>query len=108
VTRIAYREKYSPIPLNGFVEFNALIAHRTTPLERDGAALIWLLDLETMKWKNCSLDLEQFNCPTTDASLFLRHHLPVFNLMGSSVTARLLGVQTSNEPFAAPNLNRML
>jgi hypothetical protein len=37
---IAYREQYSLIPLNRFVDFDALIAHRT-PLEpRNGATTL--------------------------------------------------------------------
>jgi hypothetical protein len=38
-----------------------------------------------MKWKNCSLDLEQFNCPAADTYLFLGHLSPVLDLVCNSV-----------------------
>jgi hypothetical protein len=65
--------------------------------------------LKTMKWKNCSLDLEQFNCPAADTYLFLGHHSPVFDLVCNSVTTRpICGVQALNESVAAPKLDRVL
>ena len=64
---------------------------------------------KTMKWKNCSLDLEQFNCPAADTYLFLGHYSPVFDLVCNGVTARpICDVQALNESGAAPKLDRML
>jgi hypothetical protein len=52
---VAYREQYYSIPLNRFVDFDALIAHRT-PLEpRNGATLIGRLIVKTIGRENCSL-----------------------------------------------------
>jgi hypothetical protein len=37
---IAYREQYSSIPFNRFVDFDALIAHKTPLESRNGAAFM--------------------------------------------------------------------
>ena len=48
--------------LDLFIEFDALIAHRTPFELRTGATLIGRLIFKTIEGENCSLrDLEQFN-----------------------------------------------
>jgi hypothetical protein len=60
---------YFSITLDLFVEFHALIAHRTPFELRTGATLIGRLIFKTIGRENCSLeDLERFNYPVADCA----------------------------------------